>query len=162
MAREQERRWVPLEARKAPWAHRPPVDQRVPWHPQEEREVLDKKRSAHARTCFSTAREENHLTRDGDAIAMVPVANMQIPAQLPQQSLAEMSQILRSRLTEESRVPQMAWVKRSAESQPELHIVCENSYDRNAETVEIIPAEHPSKAPERILFKKCCKWERRA
>merc|ERR1711939_1139596 len=82
-----------------------------------------------------------------------PVPNLQTPAEFGSMSLQELRERLRSKIKAPEAKPRMVTVKEKTPGM--VYLVCENSFDPVAHTVEVFRAADPSEAKEIVKWKDC-------
>ena len=142
--------WAPLEARKAPWSHRPANLQQSTLPAAAEQQVLRAKREELARTTFVAERNAARLDCNEQAKVIEPVPRLHTPAGTAMMSLEEMREHLRSQIKDKPRI-----VTIQDKTPGALYMVCPNSYDAEYRTVEVFRASDLTEGKETVKWNKC-------
>ena len=144
--------WALLEAKTAPWHHRPANRQCAPSSTQAVRQALKEKREKLVRETFMAKRDASHPNISDGAKLMNPVPSLQIPEKFGTKSLEQIRGELQHQILPEA-IPCIVTIEGKAPSN--VYVVCPNSYDTDHGTVQVFRAADPADQKETIQWSKC-------
>ena len=142
--------WAPLEAKKAPWRHRPITLQRSALPNATEQQTLRTKREELARNAFVDQRINAFLEIRERAKRIEPVSNLQAPVCLDNRSLDKVREELRGNVKERPML-----VEVDGKTLGTAYMVCPNSYDAVNATVTILRVSDPTWEKAVVQWNQC-------
>jgi len=136
-------KWVPLEAKKAPWQHKEAkLQQAAPMLPVD-RAALKAKREEMVQADFIEHRDDAQVNHGADAKMIEPVANLQPPANPGQMTLEQMREELARNIKAR---PRLVTVK----DKQGVYLVTENSYTSSNGTLLVLNAANLLEKPQTV------------